>query len=120
MTPKEAKTRLLLKCLFMSEFAGKEEAEMEDLFPEKLYLDAVKEAYPDIETPLEFTEDEKKIQCVAKRVKAAFERMGNRTFEKWRPSKVILDWMQENPEIVPRETLTKFELIFKDVNRILR
>lgn len=47
MTPKEAKTRLLLKCLFMSEFAGKEEAEMEDLFPEKLYLDAVREAHPD-------------------------------------------------------------------------
>lgn len=85
MTPKEAKTRLLLKCLFMSEFAGKEDS----------------------------------MRC-HKRVKAAFERIGNRTFEKWRPSKVILDWMQENPEIVLRETLTKFELIFKDVNRILR
>jgi len=117
---KEAKTKLLLKCLFMSEFAKKEKAEIEDLFPEKLYLDAVKEAYPDIKTPIEFTEEEKKIQCVAKRVKVSFERMGNHTFEKWRPARVILDWIQENSDIIPSRTLAKFESIFKEVNKILK
>lgn len=117
---KEAESRLLVKCLFMSTFAGKAEAEIEDLFPEKLYLDAVKEAYPDIKTPIEFTEEEKKIQCVAKRVKAAFERMGNHTFEKWRPARAILDWIQENPDIIPSETLAKFESIFKEVNKIVK
>lgn len=117
---KEVESRLLVKCLFMSTFAGKEEAEIEDLFPEKLYLDAVEEAYPDIKTPIEFTEEEKKIQCVAKRVKAAFERMGDQTFEKWHPARVILDWIQENPDIIPSETSAKFESIFKEVNKILK
>ena len=117
---KEAESRLLVKCLFMNTFADKEEAEIEDLFPEKLYLDAVKEAYPDIKTPVEFTEEEKKIQCVAKRVKAAFERMGNQTFEKWRPARTILDWIQENPDIMPSKTLAKFESIFKEANKIVK
>ena len=116
---KEAQTRLLLKCLFMDQFAKKEEAEIEDLFPEKLYLDAVKEAYPDIKAPIEFTEDEEKIQCVAKRVKAAFERMG-KTFEKWRPARVILDWIHENPDLIPKETLNKFESICKEANKLLK
>lgn len=116
---KEAETRLLVKCLFMNRFADKEKAEIEDLFPETIYLDALKEAYPGIEMPLDFNEEEKKIQCVAKRVKAAFERMGY-TFEKWRPARVILDWIQEKPDMIPKKTLTKFESIFKEANKILK
>jgi len=116
---KEAETRLLVKCLFMNKFADKEKAEIEDLFPETIYLDAIKEAYPDIKMPIDFNEEEKKIPCIAKRVKAAFERMGY-TFEKWRPAKVILDWIQEKPEIIPKKTLTKFESIFKEANNILK
>lgn len=116
---KEAETRLLVKCLFMNKFAKKEKAEIEDLFPETIYLDAIKEAYPDIKMPIDFNEEEKKIQCIAKRVKAAFERMGY-TFEKWRPARVILDWIQEKPEIIPNKTLTKFESIFKEANNILK
>jgi len=115
---KEAESRLLVKCLFMNDFAKKEEAEIEDLFPEEIYLGAVKEAYP--KTSLKFTEDERKIQCIAKRVKAAFERIGNGPFEKWRSARVILDWIQENPDILPKETLTKFESIFKEANKILK
>lgn len=117
---KEAQTRLMLKCLFMSDFAKKEEAEIEDLFAEELYLDAVYEAYPEIKAPIEFDEEERKIQCVAKRVKAAFERIGKPTFEKWRPARVILDWIQETPDKIPSETLGKFESIFKEVNKILK
>ena len=116
---KEAETRLMVKCLFMNRFADKEKAEIEDLFPETIYLDAIKEAYPDIEMPLEFNEEEKKIQCISKRVKAAFERMGY-TFEKWRPARVILDWIQEKPDLIPNKTLTKFESIFKEANKILK
>ena len=117
---KEATTRLLVKCLFMSKFAKKEEAEIEDLFPEKLYLEAVKEAYPEIKTTIEFTEEEEKIQCIAKRVKATFERMGDRSFEKWRPARVMLDWIREKPDIIPEETLAKFQSIFQEVNKILK
>jgi len=115
----EAKTRLLLKCLFMSDFAKKEEAEIEDLFPEGLYLNAVHQAYPEIK-PIVFNEDEKKIQCIAKRVSAAFERTGNQTFEKWRPVLVMLDLIQHNPDVLPREILARFESIFQEANRILK
>lgn len=117
---KEVESKLLLNCLFMSTFANKKEAEIEDLFPEKLYLDAVKEAYPDAKTPIDFTEDEKKMQCIAKRVEAAFQRMGKYTFEKWRPAKIILDMAQKNPDLIPTETLASFESIFQETNRILR
>jgi len=117
---KEAQTRLLVKCLFLSDFAGKAEAEIEDLFPEKLYLEAVHKAYPELKVPLEFTQDEKNMQCVSKRVKAAIERNGFGTFEKWRPAKVLLDWIQEKPDGIPDETLTKFESIFGEVNCILK
>jgi len=117
---KEAESKLLIECLFMSTFAKKKEAEIEDLFPKNLYLDAIKEAYPDIHMPIGFTEDEKKIQCISKRVKVMFERIGNLTFEKWRPTRVILNWIHEKPDIIPKETLVKFESIFKEVNKILK
>lgn len=116
---KEAQTRLLLKCLFMSDFAKKEEAEIEDLFPEEFYLDAVYQAYPEIKKPIAFSEEEKKIQCIAKRVHAAFERMGDQTFEKWRPTRVILDSIHEKADMLPSETLVRFESIFQEVNKIL-
>lgn len=116
---KEVQSRLLLKCLFLSDFTKKEEAEIEDLFPEKLYLDAVCVAYPEIKRPLEFSQEENNIQCISKRVKAMFERK-NLAFEKWRPARVILDWINEKPGEVSDETLTKFESIFDEVNRILK
>jgi hypothetical protein len=116
---KQVETRLLVKCLFTSTYADKREAELEDLFPENVYLDAVKEAYPDVQMPISFTKEEKGIQCITKRVKAAFERMGN-DFEKWRPLRVLLDRIQENPDILTEETLVRFESIFKEVNKRLK
>lgn len=117
---KEAQTKLLVKCLFLSDFVGKREAEIEDLFPEKLYLDALYKAYPEIKSSLEFNQKEKNIQCVSKRVKAAFERNNLGNFEKWRPAKVLLDLIQEKPDAIPDETLTNVETIFGEVNRILK
>jgi predicted ATP-dependent endonuclease of OLD family len=116
---KETESKLLTKCLFINTFAGKEEAEIEDLFPEDIYLDAVKEAYPSIKTPIEFSSEELKTQCIAKRVEAAFERLGYKSFEKWGPSRVIVDWIREKPDVLPKETLTKFETICKMLNAIL-
>jgi energy-coupling factor transporter ATP-binding protein EcfA2 len=117
---KEVQTKLLLKCLFMSDFAKKEEAEIEDLFPEELYINAVHQAYPEIKKPLVFNDEEKKIQCVAKRVQAALERMGSQNYKKWRSARVLLDLIQENPDVLPKETLARFESIFEEANRILK
>ena len=45
--------KLLIKCLFVNSFVNREEAELEDLFPEKFYIDAVKEAYPNLNMPID-------------------------------------------------------------------
>lgn len=116
---KEVENKLLMKCLFMSTFAKRKEAELEDLFPENVYLDAVKEAYPSIPMPINFNAEEKKIQCISKRVKAAFARQG-KDFEKWRPAKVILERINEDSNILTKETLTKFESIFSEANKRLK
>jgi len=114
---KEAERRLLVKCLFMSDFAGMEEAELEDLFPESIYLNAVGTAYPKIQ--VSFEEDEKQIKCISKRIQASFQRRGH-DFEKWRPARALLDLIQKDPNILPMETLSKFEAIFKELNKILK
>ena len=116
---KEVTDKLSLNSLFMNTYAGKQEAEIEDIFPETLYLEAVKEAYPNVKMPIQFNPDELKIQCITKRVKAAFDRLGVGSFEKWGPSRVIVDWVWAKPDLLSKETLQKFEAIFKALNKIL-
>ncbi len=115
----EAETKLLTKCLFMDTFADRKEAEIEDMFPENLYMDAVKEAYPDIKMPIEFSPEELNIHCIAKRIEAAFKRLGYKPFEKWGPSRIIVDWIGKKQDVLPKETLAKFETICKMLNKIL-
>lgn len=114
---KEVESKLLLKCLFMNKFIDKGEAELEDLFPEEFYLEAVKEAYPTI--TLNFSMEEKKIECITKRVDAIFNRKGGVSFEKWQPAKVIVDWILKGEKELPKESLDRFEQILKEVNNIL-
>jgi predicted ATP-dependent endonuclease of OLD family len=117
---KEVKSRLLLDCLFVSSFGAGKEAEIEDLFPEDYYMSAVKQAYPDVN--ISFTEEEKQISCISKRMQAVFGRIGRDSFEKWKPARVILDWIEMDSKSnhqVPPETLKKFESIFEAANKIL-
>jgi len=116
---KEVEKKLLIKCLFVSSFAKRKEAELENLFPEKVYMDAIKKAYPSIQMPINFTDEEKKIQCISKRVKAAFERQQLK-FEKWLPAKFILEQINDNPDSFAKETFAKFESIFIEVNKRLK
>jgi len=37
-------------------------------------------------------------------------------FEKWKPAKVISEWIQNKPELIGDDTLGTFELIFRDIN----
>jgi energy-coupling factor transporter ATP-binding protein EcfA2 len=111
---KDVETRLMVRTLFMNSFAGKEEAELEDLFPEDYYMKVVKEAYPEV--TLTFDSNAKKIDCITKRVKASFAGTG-KEFEKWRVARVIVDWIQKGQ--FPEESLGKFEQIFDKVNEIL-
>lgn len=111
---KEVTSKLLVESFFVSSYAKNGGLEIEDLFPEELYLKAVREAYPTVS--LKFTNDEAKLPRITQRLEAAFNRIGVSPFEKWPPAKVLVDWIQKSPEVVPDTTLDAFELVFKDVN----
>lgn len=113
---KELESKLLLQCEFISTFADTEGAELEDMFPQEFYLEAVKEAYPEIS--LEFNEEEKLIKPITKRVEAAFNRIGA-SFEKWPPARIIVDRLLKDPEALPKSTLEQFDTLFARVNSIL-
>lgn len=113
----EIAKKFQLTCLCISDFAGKEKAEIEDLFAEDFYLKAVGEAYPNV--TLKFTREEREIEGIAKRVETAFKRMNIPEFEKWRPLRLIVDWIQKDPEVVTEDVLARFENIFEQVNSIL-
>ena len=115
---KDLREKLLLDCILISSLTKNDKIEIEDLFPEKLYLDAVKQEYKNID--LTFTEDESKIQGISKRVQALFTRK-NKKFEKWIPINVIIEWIQEDSKEheIPKETCEYFESIFKTVNKQL-
>lgn len=116
---KEVKERLLHDCLLISKYVGKQPATIEDLFPEDLYMDAVKEAYPTVN--FTFTSEEKKITSIAERIESLFKRTENGKFEKWRPTNIMVEWIlgTRPKHQIPDGTVTQFEAIFKDVNKIL-
>ncbi len=115
---KDLKEKLLLNCVLINSLTKTDKIEIEDLFPEKLYLDAVKQEYKDVN--LTFTEEEKRIQGISKRVRALFERK-EKKFEKWIPVNVILDWIQKDSKEheIPNSTCAYFESIFESVNKQL-
>jgi len=86
---KQLTDKLLVNTLLVSDFLDVSEAEIEDIFPEDVYLKAVYEAYPDgLSSPITFTEDEMKISCITKRITKAFKRMGLNDFENWRFARI--------------------------------
>jgi predicted ATP-dependent endonuclease of OLD family len=110
---REVKNKLLLESFFANTYAKNGGVEIEDLFPEALYLRAVHEAYPSVS--FTFNKEESQIPSVTKRVEQAFNRVGAGQFEKWRPAKVLSDQIQNKPELFT-DTLETFELLFKDIN----
>lgn len=116
---KEMKEKLLIDCLLLNSITDQQKIEIEDLFPEKLYLDAVKQEYKDIE--FDFTNEELRILGISKRVQALFKRK-NKNFEKWIPTNVLVDWIQldqKGGQRIPIQTCKYFESIFAEVNKRL-
>ncbi|MGP8126813.1 MAG: ATP-dependent nuclease, partial [Candidatus Bathyarchaeia archaeon] len=111
---KEVKSRLLLESFFVNTYAKDDGVEIEDLFPEELYLKAVREAFPTV--TFTFTKEESGIHGITKRLDKAFNRIGAGSFQKWQPAKVLSDWIQNKPELITDDTSSIFELMFKDVN----
>ena len=110
--------RLRLNAILVSSFSNKKTAEIEDLFPEDLYLDAVKEAYSIDDVT--FIEDEKKIESITERVEALFARKKYGKFEKWKPANLLVDWILQDSDKIPNETCKAFESMIVKINEILK
>jgi hypothetical protein len=51
-------------------------------------------------------------------VENAFKRTGQPVFEKWRPARVILDWVNNDKTLIPSATLATVSKIMQAVNAI--
>ena len=116
---KHLKEKLGVSCMFVSSFAGKDGAGIEDLFPEEFYLQACKEAYPGKEIRID--KNREGVSCITTRIKKSFERSNFGDFEKMKVTRVLVDWIQKDYEEnkIPDDTCRKFDEIFASINASL-
>ena len=110
----ELEKKLRINAIYVTDYLETDIGEIEDLFDEELYIEALKTAYPGYK--IKYTEDEMKEKCISKRTKRAFERQ-DYTFEKWKLSRVLSEWARSGDERITSEIKGRFENIFKDVNK---
>ena len=102
--------------VIVDEFTGKKGSEIEDMFDEPFFMDAVKKAYPNIE--LDFNADEEKITSVAQKASELFRRKGE-NFNKHTVCTTILNMLDKNNTSVPSgAALEKFEKLFERLNSL--
>jgi len=111
---KESHGNLLEGSLFVSSYAKDGGTGVEDMFPE-VYLKAVRKVYPKVS--LEFTEAEAKMKGITKRVDALFARTGAGQFERWRPARLLADWIENKSGEIPDYSKQAFERMFSDINK---
>ncbi|WP_182525848.1 ATP-dependent nuclease [Nocardioides dongkuii] len=90
--------------------------EIEDLFTDDYYIDAVKRAYG--AKDFRFNADEKAIPNIVDRFEALFERKSLGDFEKWKVARELADTIMSDPSKVPAETLDAFAAIADSLNEI--
>ena len=109
------KEKMLINAALVSDFTDIENAEIEDLFEQNVYLKAVKMAYPT--SNLKFNDEEKRISNIVKRITSHFNHQ-DETFEKWKVTYKLIELIQEpQTNIISDDTCAKFEKIFKQVNK---
>lgn len=104
------------RCLFIGDFVNHSDGEIEDLFPEDLYLAAVRQAYPDVKG--RFSDTEKALPRAVARIQALFQRRDLGHFEKWKPAAVLRDQILAAPDAVPDVTCDTIELIYQALNSL--
>jgi len=102
------------RCLFIGDFVKYSQAELEDIFPEEVYLAAVKEAYG--LQDLTLGEEEQNTIGLVNKVRAFFERKGYGSFEKWKPAEKLRDWLLTEPDKMPKHLYDTGAKIFRAVN----
>lgn len=91
--------------------------EVEDLFPDDVYLDAVRAAYGKID--LRFNAEEKQTSNIVDRLTALFERKGHGPFEKWKAARALADRIEAEPQAVDTDALDAASKIFQKINTLL-
>ncbi len=105
------------RCVMISQFGGdKNITELEDLIPEDYYLEAFRQAYPNVK--LKFNAEENKIGSVIDRINAFFMRKKLGKLEKWRPIQKIIQDINVQNKNVPKELFKTAEEIFSNLNQI--
>lgn len=102
------------RIVFVGDFALSSEGEIEDLFPEGLYLECVRQAYPKAE--LDFSAEEKKMPRIVDRLASLFERKKLGDYEKWKPALILRDRLLESHESLPDAACERIEKMFAAIN----
>jgi hypothetical protein len=102
------------RCIFIGDFVKCAQAELEDIFPEDIYLEAVKKVY-DLKE-LSFGIDEEELDGVVNKVKALLRRQQGITFEKWRAGSLLRDQISNSPDKIPQEVFKTASLLFRAIN----
>jgi len=113
----ELEKKLRVNTIYVTDYLETETGEIEDIFGEETYLDALKEAYPDIE--IKYTEQELEEKCISKRNKTVFKKLGQ-DFDKWRPARILSDYILSGDDRITKDTRERFEKMFESINRILK
>ncbi len=110
---KEIKDRFLIESFFVSSYTNGKGTDIEDMFPQDIYVDAVKKSYNLSELALDEDGDSGSITL---KVKKALQKAGIGNFEKWKPTQILTEWIRTEPDKIPDSTLTSFESLFRDIN----
>lgn len=101
-------------CLFVADFVANTEAQLEDIFPENIYLSAVAEAYK--LDPILLSGEENQLQGIIKKTQAFFNRKNIGKFEKWRPAAILRDWIISEDPRIPNEVFATASKMFQQIN----
>lgn len=111
----EIKNRLLIESFFVSSYTNGKGTDIEDMFPQEIYVDAVKKAYN--LTELILSEDDGSSSIVPK-IKNALNKKGISSLEKMKPAQILIEWVRTAPEkFTDSTTISSFENLFKDINK---
>ena len=111
----EIKNRLLIESFFVSSYTNGKGTDIEDMFPQEIYVDAVKKAYN--LTELILSEDDGSSSIVPK-IKNALNNKGISSLEKMKPAQILIEWVRTAPEkFTDSTTISSFENLFKDINK---
>ena len=106
------------RCLFIGDYLNNQEATLEDIFDEALYLSCVRDTYPEV--MLHVTHNEEEMRGMVTRLQSVFARTNSGPFEKWRVAERLCNRIFDDPSIVGHQTLEQCERMFTDINQICR